>query len=403
MMGLYFYEVVDRMGRSGSGQMAADDEMIVAEKLRDMGLTVLDINKVRQSSLSTLFKRKPKVGIGDLALFSRQLQTLLEAGIPLTRGLYTLSNQVANRGFSEVLGEIAQHVDTGMSFSDSLSNYPEIFPSLFVNMIRSGEISGNLDEILKQLAEQMEREKSLRDNIKSATFYPIVVLCFALLVVIGMLVGVVPVFMKFFPPDMVLPLPTRIIVGISNSVRHYWYLYIIVTIAIVYGVRYYLQTPSGSRSWDQVRFKLPAFGPLLYRTVMARFTRVMSTLLAGGIPALQALETAGPASGSIIVAEAVEDTCEKIQEGKNIAGPLGESGVFAPMVVQMVAVGEESGNLPDMLSRVSGFYEEEVATMAKGLTSIIEPLLIIIVGCVVGFMVIAMYLPIFLVVTTVGG
>jgi type IV pilus assembly protein PilC len=148
MMGLYFYEVVDRMGRSGSGQMAADDEMIVAEKLRDMGLTVLDINKVRQSSLSTLFKRKPKVGIGDLALFSRQLQTLLEAGIPLTRGLYTLSNQVANRGFSEVLSEIAQHVDSGMSFSDALSNHSGVFPSLFVNMIRSGEASGNLDEIL---------------------------------------------------------------------------------------------------------------------------------------------------------------------------------------------------------------------------------------------------------------
>ena len=402
-MGLYSYEVVDRIGRPGSGQMVADDEMIVAEKLRNRGLTVLDIQEERESFLSAFFKKKPKVGIGELALFSRQMQTLLEAGIPLTRALYTLSSQVANRGLSEVLGEIAQHVDSGMSFSDSLGNYPEVFPSLFVNMIRSGEISGNLDEILKQLSEQLEREKSLRDNIKSATLYPIVVLGFAVLVVIGMLIGVVPVFMKFFPPDMVLPLPTRIIVGISNSARHFWYLYILVTIAIVYGVRYYLQTPSGSRSWDQVRFKLPAFGPLLYRVVMARFTRIMSTLLAGGIPALQALETAGPASGSILVKEAVENTCEKIQEGKSIAGPLDESGVFAPMVVQMVAVGEESGNLPEMLSRVSGFYEEEVATMAKGLTSVIEPLLIIIVGCVVGFMVISMYLPIFLVVTTVGG
>ena len=236
-MGLYSYEVVDRIGRPGSGQMVADDEMIVAEKLRNMGLTVLDIQEERESFLSAFFKKKPKVGIGELALFSRQMQTLLEAGIPLTRALYTLSSQVANRGFSEVLGEIAQHVDSGMSFSDSLGNYPEVFPSLFVNMIRSGEISGNLDEILKQLSEQLEREKSLRDNIKSATLYPIVVLGFAVLVVIGMLIGVVPVFMKFFPPDMVLPLPTRIIVGISNSARHFWYLYILVTIAIVYGVR----------------------------------------------------------------------------------------------------------------------------------------------------------------------
>lgn len=402
-MGLYSYEVVDRMGRPGHGQMAADHEMMVAEKLHSMGLTVLDVNEMRESSFSALFKKKRKVGIGDIALFSRQLQTLLEAGIPLTSALYTLSNQVANRGLSEVLTEIAHNVDSGMSFSDSLMNYPDLFPSLFVNMIKSGEVSGNLDEILKQLAEQMEREKALRDNIKSATFYPIVVLCFAILVVLGMLIGVVPVFMKFFPPDMVLPLPTGIIIGISNSVRSFWYLYIIGVIALVNGIRYYLRTPTGSRSWDKIRFKLPAFGPLLYRVVMARFTRTLSTLLAGGIPVLQALETSGPASGSILVAEAVENTCEKIQEGKSLADPLEESGFFAPMVVHMVAVGEESGNLPDMLSRVSGFYEEEVATMAKGLTSVIEPLLIIIVGCVVGFMVIAMYLPIFHVVTTVGG
>ncbi|HBI27600.1 MAG TPA: type II secretion system F family protein, partial [Peptococcaceae bacterium] len=258
-------------------------------------------------------------------------------------------------------------------------------------------------EILKQLAGQMEREKSLRDNIKSATFYPIVVLVFALIVVLAMLIFIVPVFLNMFPPGMALPLPTRIVMGISDSIFNYWYLYIIVTIAIVDGVRYYLRTPSGSRAWDKIRFKLPAFGPLLYRTVMARFTNVMATLLSGGIPALQALETAGPASGSIMVAEAVEKTSEKIQEGKNLADPLGESGVFPPMVVQMVAVGEESGNLPEMLSRVSGFYDEEVATMSKGLASVIEPLLIIVVCCIVGFMVISMYLPMFIATTSVGG
>lgn len=402
-MGLYSYEVVDRIGRSGSGQMAADDEMLVAEKLRKMGLTVLDISEVRQSSFSTLFKKKPKVGIGDLALLTRQLQTLLEAGVPLTRALYTLSNQVANRGLGDVLGEVAQLVDSGMSFSDSLSNHPNIFPSLFVNMVKSGEASGNLDEILKQLAGQMEREKSLRDNIKSATFYPIVVLGFALTVVLAMLIFIVPIFLNMFPAGMELPLPTRIVMGISDSIFNYWYIYIIVIVAGFYGIRYYLQTPSGSRAWDKIRYKLPAFGPLLYRTVMARFTSVMATLLAGGIPVMQALETAGPASGSIMVTEAVERTGEKIQEGNNLADPLGESGIFPPMVVQMVAVGEESGSLPEMLSRVSGFYDEEVATMAKGLSSVIEPLLIIVVGVLVGFMVISMYLPMFIATTSVGG
>ncbi len=364
---------------------------------------VLDINEVRESPLRALFQRKGKVGVGDLALFSRQMETLLDAGIPLTRALYTLSSQVTNRTLSEILTEVAQSVDSGMSFSESIQNYPDVFPSLYVNMIKAGEVGGTLDEVLKQLSDQLERDKNLRDNMRSATMYPLVVLGFSFVVVVAMLVGIVPIFMKFFPPDMVLPLPTRIVMGLSNSFRSFWYLYFLGTIALVYGIRYYLRTPSGSRSWERLSFKLPAVGPLLYRVVMARFARTLSTLLSGGIPVLQALETAGPASGSTLVSEAVAVTSEKIQEGKSIAGPLGESGIFAPMLVQMVSVGEESGNLPGMLGRISDFYEEEVATLAKGLTSVIEPLMVIVVGCVVAFMVISMYLPIFLVVTSTGG
>lgn len=402
-MGLYSYEVVDRLGRTTSGQMTADHEMMAADKLRSMGMMVLDINEVRESPLRALFQRKGKVGVGDLALFSRQMETLLDAGIPLTRALYTLSSQVTNRTLSEILTEVAQSVDSGMSFSESIQNYPDVFPSLYVNMIKAGEVGGTLDEVLKQLSDQLERDKNLRDNMRSATMYPLVVLGFSFVVVVAMLVGIVPIFMKFFPPDMVLPLPTRIVMGLSNSFRSFWYLYFLGTIALVYGIRYYLRSPSGSRSWERLSFKLPAVGPLLYRVVMARFARTLSTLLSGGIPVLQALETAGPASGSTLVSEAVAVTSEKIQEGKSIAGPLGESGIFAPMLVQMVSVGEESGNLPGMLGRISDFYEEEVATLAKGLTSVIEPLMVIVVGCVVAFMVISMYLPIFLVVTSTGG
>ncbi|MFY9139387.1 MAG: type II secretion system F family protein [Thermacetogeniaceae bacterium] len=401
-MGLYSYEVIDRQGRSITGKMNADHEMAVADNLRKMGLTVLDITEVRESPLSTLFQRKRKVKLDDLAMFSRQLLTLLESGIPLTRALHTLSYQTTNRDLSEVISQTAQSVDSGMSFSDSLMNFPDVFSSMYVNMIKSGEVSGNLDEVLKQLSDQLDRDKSLRDNIKAATFYPIVVLCFAFVVVIAMLVGVVPIFMNFFPEGIELPVLTKIIMGISGSLRSYWYLYIIAIIALVYGIRYYLQTPSGSRSWDRIRFKLPVIGPLLYRVVMARFARIMSTLLPGGIPVLQALETAGPAAGSTLVAESINVTGVKIQEGKNLAVPLEESGIFSPMLVQMVAVGEESGNLPEMLSRVAGFYEEEVATMAKGLASVIEPLLIIVVGCIVAFIVISLYLPMFNVITTIG-
>lgn len=400
-MGLYSYEVVDRQGRSITGKMNADHEIAVADNLRKMGLTVLDVTEVRESPFSALFQRKRKVKIGDLAMFSRQLQTLLESGIPLTRALHTLSYQTTNRDLSQVLNQTAQSVDSGMSFSDSLMNFPDVFSSMYINMIKSGEVSGNLDEVLKQLADQLDRDKSLRDNIKAATFYPLVVLSFAFLVVIAMLVGVVPVFMNFFPEGMELPVLTKIVIGISSSLRSYWYLYIIAIIALVYGIRYYLLTPSGSRNWDRIRFKLPVIGPLLYRVVMARFARIMSTLLAGGIPVLQALETAGPAAGSTLVAESINVTGVKIQEGKNLEVPLEESGIFSPMLVQMVAVGEESGNLPEMLSRVAGFYEEEVATMAKGLASVIEPLLIIVVGCIVAFIVISLYLPMFNVITTI--
>ncbi len=402
-MKVFSYEIVDRMGRPGKGQMAAADEMIVAERLRNMGLTVLDVNEIRRHSLRNIFKRKPKVGLGELAIFSRQLHTLLEAGIPLTRGLITLSSQVPNRGFSEILEEVAQHVDSGMSFSDALNSYPQVFPEIFVNMVRSGEASGSLDEILKQLSEQMDREKILRDQIKAATFYPILVLIFALVIVIGMLVGVVPVFVRFFPEGLPLPLATRMIMAFSDSLRGFWYLYLLVGMALIYGLRHYLATPSGSRNWDRVRFKLPAFGPFIYRIVMARFARVLATLLTGGIPVVQALETAGPASGSIRVADAVKTASEKIHEGQNLADPMAESGVFSPMMVQMVGVGEESGNLSDMLCRVSVFYEEEVAALSKTLASIVEPLLFVFVGVIVGFIVIAMYLPIFHVVTTVGG
>ena len=400
-MGLYSYEVVDRQGRTITGKMNADHEIAVADNLRKMGLTVLDITEVRESPLSALFQRKRKVKLADLAMFSRQLQTLLESGIPLTRALQTLSIQTTNRDLSQVLSQIAQSVDSGMSFSDSLMNFPDVFSSMYINMIKSGEVSGNLDEVLKQLSDQLDREKNLRDNIKAATFYPLVVLSFALLVVVAMLVGVVPIFMNYFPEGMELPVITKIVMGISNSLRSYWYLYIIAIIALVYGIRYYLQTPSGSRAWDRIRFKLPVIGPLLYRVVMARFARIMSTLLAGGIPVLQALETAGPAAGSILVAESKNVAGAKIQEGKNLAVPLEESGVFSPMLVQMVAVGEESGDLPELLSRVAGFYEEEVATMAKGLASVIEPLLIIVVGCFVAFIVISLYLPMFNVITTI--
>lgn len=403
MMAVFSYQVVDRSGALSEGRLQADNELAAAEKLRKMGFTVLEMQEMRISSLAGLLQRRRKVKIGELSLFSRQLSSMLEAGIPLTRTLFTLSKQADNPTLRSAVGEIAQSVEGGMNFSDSLRAYPDIFNNLYVSMIQAGEAGGSLEIMLKNLSEQLEHEKALNDQIKSATFYPIVVAAFATVVILAMLIFIVPVFIKFLPTNGTMPLPTRMIIFASESVRGYWYVYLLILGLLGSGLRYYIQSPSGLRTWDRLKFKVPAFGPLFHKAVIARFSRTMSTLLSGGLPVMQALEAAGPASGNILVEEAVRSAGEKIHEGKNIASPLEESGLFPPMVIQMVSVGEETGNLPFLLGRVAEFYESEVSTMTKGLTALIEPLMIIFVGIVVGGMVVSMYLPIFQVVTSAGG
>lgn len=399
LVGLFAYEVVDKTGSLITGKMEADHEMAAAEQLRKQGLTVVEVNAVQKSAGLALFKSKKKVGIGDLCLFSRQLAAMLDAGIPLTRALFTLSKQVTNPTLREAVGEVARNVEAGASFSEALGAYPDIFPYIYTSMVRAGEVGGSLDDVLQRQAQQLEQDKSLRDSVRSATMYPIVVLCFALMVLTGMLLFIVPVFVGFFPAGASLPLPTRIIVGVSDFMRNWWFVVLPGLVALVPAARYYMRSPSGSRAWDRMKFRIPVFGGLLHRAVIARFARTLSTLLAGGIPVVQALETAGPASGNTMLADAVAMTTEKIQEGKSIAGPLDESGIFPPMVIQMVAVGEETGSLPTLLTRIAEFYEAEVATMTKGLTAMIEPLMIIFVGITVGFILVSMYLPIFSVVT----
>ena len=328
---------------------------------------------------------------------------MLTAGIPLTRCLYTLGEQTKNPILARIAGEVARNVEGGISFSESLRAYPDVFSPMFMDMVKAGEIGGSLDQMLERLSGQLERDKSLRDSIRTATFYPAVILIFASFVVLAMLFFVVPIFVGFFPADVQLPLLTKIVIGLSNSLRDFWYVYQLVLLGIYLGIRVYMGSEHGRQIWDLIRFKLPLFGDLFIKATTARFARTLSTLLSGGIPVLQALEAAGPASGSSQVTKAIQATSEGIQQGQSIAVPLQRSGFFPPMVINMVAVGEETGQLAHLLERVAIFYEEEVATMTKGLTSIIEPLLIIFVGIVIAVMVLAVYLPIFTVVTSVGG
>ncbi|ACA59465.1 type II secretion system F family protein [Candidatus Desulforudis audaxviator] len=394
-MRLYTYEAVNKSGHLITGQLEAEQEWMVVERLRQMGFWVVEVKAVRPSAVRGAVFRSRKVGLGDLTLFSRQLTSMLDAGIPLTRALFTLSKQIANPTLRNAVSDVARNVEGGQSFSDALSAHPGIFSTLFVSMTRAGEVGGFLSEALSRLSTQLEQEKSIRDHVRSASFYPIAVLGFAGVVVLAMLYFLVPVFMQFFPEGMVLPLPTRVVVVLSNSLHQWWFIWAITVAALVLGFRYYLRSPAGSRAWDRLKYRLPVFGSLFHRAVMARFARTLATLLTGGIPILQALEASGPASGSQKVAEAVHGIIEQIQEGKNLAGPMGDSGIFPPMMVDMVAVGEESGTLPDLLGRIAAFYEEEVATMAKGLTALLEPLMLVVIGIIIAVVVISLYLPIF--------
>jgi type IV pilus assembly protein PilC len=401
-MPLYAYQAYDRTGVSITGKLEAEHELTAAARLRRMGYTVVDLSEVKQSQFKKAFEMRRKVGIGDLSFFSRQLAAMLAAGIPLTRCLYTLHEQTTNPTLRRVTGEVARNVESGASFSESLLAHPDVFSSMYVDMVKAGEIGGSLEEMLKRLSEQLERDKSLRDHIRSATFYPVVIVLFATCVVLAMMFFIVPIFMNFFPTGVALPLPTRIIIALSDSLRNFWYIYLLFFILVVTGLRLYAGSDSGKRAWDYIKFKLPVFGELFKKATIARFCRTLATLLAGGIPVLQALDAAGPASGSIRVTEAVKQTGAGIQEGQSIALPLEKSGFFPPMVTNMVAVGEETGDLSTLLAKVAEFYEEEVSTMTKGLTALIEPVLIIFVGFIIGGIVIAVYLPIFNVVTSVG-
>ena len=400
-MGSYQYEAVNKTGETVKGRLEADGQDGVIERLRGMGLMAMDIKEVKESSLFGGLSFASKVKLGDLSLFSRQLASMLNAGIPLTRALFTLSKQVSNANFGIAIMEIARNVEGGMSFSDSLRAYPAIFSDLYVNMVSAGEAGGTLEATLSRLSNQLQKDKELRDNIKSAMFYPVAVLAFAIIILFGMLFFLVPIFVGFFPADAVLPLPTRIIIAVSDLVTGYWYIFIPLFILFIFAIRQYAKSTVGKRQLDRIKFKIPIFGQLIQKSVVASFSRTFSTMMATGVPVVQALKASGDATGNTMVIDATEMAGEKIQEGSSVSAPLEESGIFPPMVTHMISVGEETGDIPDMMDKVASFFEEEVATMTKGLTSLIEPLMLIIIGILVGGMLIALYLPIFTVITQI--
>lgn len=399
-MPVFSYECITRQGELITGKISADTTAAAAERLRASGYAILELEEYNEKNKSSFLFGEKKVKLSEITLFSRQLAAMLNAGIPVTRALYTLSRQAENPTLKSALETISKNVEGGMNLADAFGAFPNIFSNLYVSMIRAGEVGGTLENTLLRLSEQLHKEKQVKDNIKSATSYPKMIGIFALVIFIAMLVFMVPVFQRFISGNTQIPAITQFIFNLSASIRTKWYVWISVTVAVVSFIVLFFKSRTGHDLWESVKLKLPIIGPILLKSVIARFTRTLSTLLEGGIPVVQALESAGPTSGSDVLAEAVRNAAERIEEGKTIASTLEESGIFPPMVTHMIAVGEESGTLPSLLNKVAEFYEEEVDVTTKNLQSLIQPILLVLIGVLVGGMLVALYLPMFTAVTS---
>ncbi len=391
-MATFQYECLNARGEVQSGTISAGSASEVVAKLNENGLTALDITEIAEKKKKTSSGKKVKVA--DLSLFSRQLAAMLAAGIPVTRAISTLSRQQTNPTMGNALEDISQSIEGGASMSVAFAKYPAIFNNLYISMIEAGELGGILEETLMRLANQLQKDKQLKDNIKAATTYPKLVGVFSVVVFIGMMVFLIPIFEGQLPQDAQIPALSEFIFGISESMRTEPLIWIGAVSVLIAAVVMILKSGPVKSFWESQKLTFPIVGPITLRTVMARFARTLATMLEGGVPVVQALGTAGPTAGSVLVANAVIDACRQIEEGKTVSAALDSSGLFPPMMTQMMAIGEESGTLPELLDKVAEFYEDDVATMSKSLGSVIEPLMLIGVGAMVGVLLIAMYVPI---------
>ncbi len=337
-----------------------------------------------------------KITTKDIVVFTRQFATMIDAGLPLVQCLDILASQQENPEFKKVLIDVKSSVEGGSTFADALKKHPKVFDELFVNLVAAGEVGGMLDTILNRLSIFMEKAEKLKGKIKGALTYPIVVIIIACLVVTGLLIWVVPVFEDMFAGfGQALPAPTQVVVNISDFLQSYWYVILGTIAGIIIGLKQVYKTKKGRYIMDSIFLKIPVFGDLIRKTAVARFTRTLGTMLASGVPILEGLEIVAKTAGNVVIEGAVMEARASLSQGKTLAEPLTQTKVFPGMVTQMIAVGESTGALDAMLSKIADFYEDEVDAAVEALTSLIEPLLMAFLGIVVGGLVIALYLPIF--------
>jgi type IV pilus assembly protein PilC len=398
-MGTFAFKALDLAGTSTRGELEADDKQAVAAQLRSKGLIVLDIEEKKSAAdVGDLLARFKKVKAQDLTVATRQLSTMVSSGMSLLRALYVLEEQTASDKLREALQQIRKDVEAGISLSDALRRHPDIFNDLYIAMVEAGELGGILESTLHRVADQLEKDDSLRRQVKSAMMYPFMIGGFALTVLLALVTFLVPVFEKVFKDfGGDLPSITKVTVALSHFVTDQWYIGLALTVASIIGFKKWKRSEKGREQWDRFKLKVPwGIGGIVQKVALARFSRTYSALIAAGVPMLQAIEITGRTAGNRVVEIAMQNVRESVKGGGSISTPMrAEPAAFPMMVTQMVGVGEETGALETMLSKIADFYEDEVAASLKALTSILEPLMIIIVGGIVGFIVISMYMPMF--------
>ena len=393
------YKVRDHTGTLKSGKLEAESPTQVAAKLKQMGYAPVSITK-SGGGMSTEIKipgfGKPKIKLKDLAVFSRQFATMINAGLSLLRALNILTEQTENKELARILGEVRNDIETGNAVSAAMAKHPDAFPPLMVNMSRAGEVGGFLDQVLLQIADNYEAEVKLRGKVKSAMTYPVVVLCIAVLAVIGMLLFIVPTFAGLFKQlGGTLPAPTRVLVAMSSGLK-VGIIPLIVMIVVGMQVWRRIKHKKRVREFvDPLKLKMPVFGPLFQKIALTRFCRNLGTMMHSGVPILQSLDIVAETTGNIVIEHATRAVQESVRTGEALTKPLSEHPVFPPMVVQMMAVGEDTGALDTMLHKIAEFYDQEVESTTESLTALIEPLMLAFLGGIVGSMIVALYMPIF--------
>jgi type IV pilus assembly protein PilC len=399
------FRAMDLAGATSAGELEAESKAAVGEQLRQRGLIVLDVSeKTTPFNIEDIFKRWQGADMRELAVFSRQFATLVASGMPMLRTLATLEEQTQDDLIREAVAGVHSDVEAGSSLEKSMERYPKVFDRLFRAMVRSGEQSGRLDEVLDRVAFQVEKADSLRRQVKSALMYPALVFSFAVVVLVAIVAFVIPVFANIFeelakehPEEKAeLPLPTKICVGASDLLTGSWYILIPLIVILCVGFFKWKKTDRGHEAWDRLKLKTPfKVGDVIQKVALARWSRTFAGSVSAGVPMLQAIKLTGETSGNIVVERAMEDVYASVKRGGSLSGPIEQNPIFPPMVGHMVAVGEETGQLQHMMAKIADFYEDEVDAKVKALTALIEPIMIVFVGGIVGFIVISMYLPMF--------